>query len=226
MLTTIPDSSATTMIGERRAMIDSQLRTNGVNDPAIIAAFGAVDRAAFVPAEQRAASYIDRAVPLGGGRAMNPPLTTARLISELGNISGQRVLLLGAATGYTAAVLASMGAHVVAVESDEALHAFAATALTGIAGVTLVSGALTAGAPDHAPYDALMVDGAIENVPSAILAQLSPGAIISSGITEGAVTRLGRSVAVSGAASVQLHGYTDLECVRLPGFSPPPRFSF
>lgn len=226
MLTTVPDSLATTMHGERRAMIDSQLRTNGVNDPAIIAAFSVVDREAYVPEGQRAASYTDRAVPLGVGRAMNPPLTTARLISELGNVRGKRVLLVGAATGYATALLAEMGAHVVAVESDDALHARAATALAGIAGVTLVPGALNAGAPDHAPYDALLVDGAIESVPQALLAQLSPGAIISSGMADGVVTRLGRSIAVAGAASVQLHGYTDLECVPLPGFAAPPRFSF
>ncbi|MET0364420.1 MAG: protein-L-isoaspartate O-methyltransferase, partial [Sphingobium sp.] len=90
----------------RRAMVESQLRTNDVNDVTVIRAILTVPREEFVPEERRAAAYIDRAVSLGNGRALNPPLATARLLTEAGVEAGQSVLLVGAATGYAAALLA------------------------------------------------------------------------------------------------------------------------
>lgn len=226
-----PDEAAS-----RQMMIDTQLRTNGVNDPALLAAIASVSRAAFVPAGAVALAYADRAVPtghgpmgngpMGNGRALNPTLTTARLIGDAQIAAGQNVLLIGAGTGYAAAVLSALGARVSAVESDPALLAMARTALSDSAHVTLIDAPLTAGAPDGAPYDALIIDGAVESVPASLVSQLADGARIAAGIFDAGVTRLVRAVKMAGSDVVQPHAYADLECVRLPGFSPPPTFTF
>lgn len=210
----------------RRAMVDSQLRPNDVIDPVLVSALRDTPREPYLPAALQASAYVDRALPLGNGRALNPVLTTARLIADARVSAGQSVLLIGGATGYAAALLTCMGAAVTAVESDAALSELARSALGDAAGVTLVVGPLVDGAPDGAPYDALIVDGAIEILPVSLLAQLKPGARIACGLIDGAVTRLARAVAVGGEQVVRPLPFVDLECVALPGFAPPPRFTF
>jgi protein-L-isoaspartate(D-aspartate) O-methyltransferase len=211
---------------QRRAMVDSQLRTNDVTDPLLVAALSATPREPHLPETARAAAYIDRAIPLGGGRALNPPLTTARLIADAGIAAGQHVLLIGAATGYCAALLAAMGARVTAVEAQAELAAIGRTATAHSEKVHWVEGPLAEGAPGAAPFDAMIVDGAIESLPSALLAQLRPGARIATGLADGSVTRIARAVAVESGAPVAPYPFADLECVHLPGFAPPPRFTF
>ena len=98
----------------RSAMIDSQLRTNDVIDPAVVGAMGAVAREAHVPAALASVAYMDRAIALGEGRALNAPLVTGRMLVAAAVRPGQRVLLVGSATGYTAALLAQLGAEVTA----------------------------------------------------------------------------------------------------------------
>ena len=210
----------------RRAMIDSQLRTSDVTDPAVVAAVDSVAREDFVPTERQAAAYADRAIPLADGRALNPPLTTGRLITDLAPQVGDRVLLIGAATGYAAAVLAAMGVSVVAVESHPALAAAARANLADVAGVTVVEAPLADGAPADAPYDALLIDGAVERLPAALLGQLKDGARIVTGLADGRVTRIARAVRVAGADAIAPYAFADLECVALPGFAAPPRFTF
>ena len=210
----------------RQAMVDSQLRPNDVIDPALVAALRETPREPYLPDALQASAYVDRALPLGNGRALNPVLTTARLIADARVSAGQSVLLIGGATGYAAALLSSLGASVTAVESDAALSELARSALGDSAGVTLIGGPLADGAPAGAPYDALIVDGAIEGLPVALLAQLKPGARIACGLIDGAVTRLARAVAVGGEQAVRALPFADLECVHLPGFAPPLRFTF
>ena len=211
---------------QRRAMVDSQLRTNDVTEPRLVAAIAGTPREPHLPEAHRAAAYIDRAVPLAAGRALNPPLTSARLIAEADVAPGAKVLLIGAATGYAAAILARLGAIVTAVEEDAALLATARQTLADAAGVSFVEAPLTAGAPAGAPYDALIVDGAVAALPTALLVQLRDGARISCGIDEQGVTRLARAVAVAGASDVRPMPFAELECVILPGFAPAPRFTF
>ncbi len=210
----------------RRAMIDSQLRTSDVIEPRLLAAIDRTPREDFVPAAQRHAAYVDRAVPLGAGRALNPPLTTARLIDAAALTPADRVLLIGAATGYAAAVAARLADSVTAVEEDAALAAAARDALAHSANVTLVEGPLTAGAPATPPYDVLIIDGAVEAVPAALLDQLADGARVVSGLRDGPVTRLARGVHVAGQAGIGLSSFVDYECVALPGFAPVPQFTF
>lgn len=208
----------------RRAMVDSQLRTNAVNDPRVTAAIEAVAREEFVPAERRATAYIDRAVPLSGGRAMNPPLATARLIVEAGIAPSDKVLIVGAASGYSAAVVAGLAGTVVALESDVDLVATAKAQLKGLANVTVVAGDLHKGSAKGAPYDVILVDGAIEEVPDALAKQLAEGGRLAAGIVENGVCRL-----VVGYKSGDVIGYDrimDAEAVVLPGFAKPKGFAF
>lgn len=211
---------------QRRAMVDSQLRTNDVNDPALVAALLETAREPHLPEAARAGAYIDRAIPLSEGRALNPPLTTARLMADASIKAGQNVLLIGAATGYCAALIAALGARVTAVEEKAALIALGRAALGERSDIRWVEAPLTAGAPDGAPYDVMIVDGAIEALPQALLAQLRPGARVATGLAERSVTRLARAVAIEGGAPVAPYAFADLECVHLPGFAAPPRFTF
>ncbi len=201
----------------RAAMVESQLRTSDVSDVRVIAAMARVPREAFVPAERRAMAYVDRAIPLDGGRALNPPLATGRLLSELRVEPGERVLLIGAATGYCATLLEALDADVIAVEEEGGPEWMAQ-------GIEPVRGPLTAGAPQHAPYDVLLIDGAVEEVPAVIVEQLAEGARVATGLVERGVTRLctGRKV----AGTLGLASLTDMEMVVLPGFSAPERFVF
>ena len=201
----------------RAAMVESQLRTSDVDDPRVIAAMARVPREDFVPAERRAMAYVDRSIPLAGGRALNPPLATGRLLKEAQVEQGDRVLLIGAATGYSAALLSALGAKVTAVEVEDGPQLTAEN-------VVIVRGPLAAGAPDGAPYDILFIDGAVEQVPAALIAQLTDGARVVTGLVERGVTRLCSGRVVSGVLG--LVSLTDLEMVVLPGFAAPERFVF
>lgn len=208
----------------RQAMVASQLRTTQVNDPRIVAAMAEVPRERFVPAHAAALAYVDRAVDLGQGRALNTPLATARLLVQARLQPGDRVLLIGAAAGYTAAVLASLVAEVVAVESLPALAAHARDALAGTPNVTLVEGPLEHGHPAGAPYDVLIVDGAIEELPSTLASQVVDGGRIVSGIVDRGVFRL--AAGTHRGVATALTPFADIDSVRLPGFARPRSFTF
>ncbi len=208
----------------RAAMVSSQLRTNAVNDPRVVAAMARVPRERFVPDDQRAFAYRDAALPLGRGRYLNVPMATGRLLTEAYLTAADRVLLIGAATGYTAAILGELVAHVVAVESDPALVAVAGAALAGDPRIKLVEGPLTAGAPDDAPYDVLMIDGAVDFVPDALTEQLSPDGRVVTGLVDRNVIRL--AAGRRSAGGFGLASFADVDCVVLPGFDRPRGFSF
>jgi protein-L-isoaspartate(D-aspartate) O-methyltransferase len=207
----------------RRAMIASQLRTTGVNDPAVLAAMGEVARERFVPAERAALAYADLVVPLKPGRDLNSPMALGRLLTELAPQPGERALVIGTATGYSAAVMQRLTGSVVAVEEDAELVAFARQALAG-SGVELVEGPLEAGAGQGAPYDLILIDGAVEFVPDAIVAQLKDKGRLAASLLEDGVTRLaiGRKAGTGfGMASV-----SDAAATLLPGFAKPRAFTF
>ncbi len=208
----------------RRAMVESQLRTNDVNDPAIIEAVLAEPREAYLPAERRDAAYIDRAVPLGEGRALNPALATTRLISEAAPVAGESVLLVGAATGYAAALLGRLGCKVVAVEQSETLAAQAKAQLAGREGITVQTGNHGAGAPSNAPYDILFIDGAVEELPEALVDQLRVGGRAVFARSERGVTRL--CIGTRTAGGFGARAFLDCEAVVLPGFERPKVFTF
>lgn len=208
----------------RHAMVASQLRTNAVSDPRVVAAMARVPREKFLPADVAGLAYRDTAVPLGNGRFANLPIATGRLLTEAQIRPGDKVLLIGAAGGYTAAVLALVAESVVAVESDPALVAIARVALADYPAVTLVDTPLDAGAPALAPFDLLVVDGAVEQLPEALVAQLVPGGRVVAGLVDRGVTRLAAGRRSDGGFG--LVDFADIECVPLPGFARPAVFAF
>jgi protein-L-isoaspartate(D-aspartate) O-methyltransferase len=201
----------------RRAMVSNQLRTTAVNDPRVVDAMGIVARERFVPAAQARLAYLDAAVPLGNGRAMPTPMVVGRLLTEARVRAGERVLVIGATTGYAAALLVELGAVVTALEEDPAL-------VSAVAGVTHVAGALNQGWAAAAPYDLILFDGAVEQVPAAIVDQLADDGRIAAGIVENGVPRLAIGRKAGGAFG--LINFADAEVPVLPGFDRPQGFTF
>ncbi|CAN5341124.1 protein-L-isoaspartate O-methyltransferase [soil metagenome] len=221
-MTSLPDSAE--FHAKRHAMVASQLRTNAVSDARVVAAMARVPRETFAPAEARDLAYRDTAVPLGRGRSMNVPIATGRLLTEAAIMAGDKVLLIGAASGYTAAVLGELAASVVAVEEDADLAGIARDALTPWPNVELVEGPLTQGHAAGVPYDVLVIDGAVERVPAEILAQLRVGAHVATGLADHGVTRLASGRKSAGGFG--LFDFADVDCVELPGFAAAKSFTF
>ena len=173
-------TTADTTASARRAMIDSQLRVSGVNHERVLAAMNAVAREQFVPAAARGHAYIDRAIPLGAGQALPAPLFHGMLLSEALPQPGERVLVVTSGSGYLAALVETMGALVDRLDVAE-------------------------GAPSTAPkaqYDAVLVDGAIEELPEWLGKALVEGGRIATGLVLRGVTRLASGRKLGG--SVQL----------------------
>lgn len=208
----------------RHAMVASQLRTNAVNDVRVVEAMARVPREAYLPAEHRAIAYRDTLLPLGQGRRQNSPLATGRLITEAQVQGSDHVLLIGAAGGYTAAVLAELAGSVVALEEDAALAALAREMLSGSTNVSVTGGPLAAGWAASAPYDVLIVDGAVEQLPEALVSQVKPGGRVVTGVVDRGVTRLAAGRRTEGGFG--LIDFLDLECAILPGFGRPKTFQF
>lgn len=229
MMTSMSDAAASGLTADanfqamRQAMVSSQLRTTGVEDARVIAAMATLPREDFVPAASRGLAYRDTAIPLGQARYLNSPLATARLLDAAEMVSGDRVLLIGAATGYTAALLHRIGGVVTAVETDAALLAQARERLSDTS-VTIVDAPLAEGHAAGAPYDLLFVDGAAEELPEALTAQLRVGGRIVAGVVDHGVTRLAAGRRTEGGFGLQ--PFIDAECVILPGFARPVAFRF
>jgi protein-L-isoaspartate(D-aspartate) O-methyltransferase len=207
----------------RHAMVASQLRTTGVSDPRVVAAMGAVPRERFVPPERRTLAYADAPVPLTPGRELNPPMALGRLLSEARPQERDRAMVIGAATGYSAAVLARLVASVAAVEEDAELAAMAKAALAG-SEVKLVEGPLAKGYRKGAPYDLILIDGAVELVPQALIDQLADGGRLAAAMNEEGVTRL--CVGRKAGEGFGMTAFSDAAAAILPGFEKPRAFTF
>jgi protein-L-isoaspartate(D-aspartate) O-methyltransferase len=205
----------------RRHMVDSQLRTSGVNEPWVIQAMRALPRENFVPAERASVAYADRPVPLSAGRMLNAPVVAGLMLQAASPENGDTALVVGAGTGYLAALLAPQVSALVAVESDAAL---AALTRSNVPAVTVVEGPLEHGAPDTAPYSLIIIDGAIKDLSAALVAQLADGGRIVAGLVEGAVCRL--AMGVKHGSHVALRPFADGEVVPLSGFARSTEFVF
>ena len=203
----------------RRAMVDSQLRPEAVTDRGVLAAMASVERERFVPESAKALAYFDRPLPLTKDRAMMPPAALGRLLSELAPRAGERALVVGSGTGYSAALLQAIGLEAVALESDEALAASAREA-----GIETVSGALADGWKGSAPYDNILLDGAVEEIPATLIKQLSADGRLAGAIVDRGVTRLVVGRAAGG--SLGLRTLADADVDILPGFERPRAFTF
>lgn len=168
----------------RQTMVDTQLKTVGVTDAAVLAAFADIPREAFLPAALASLAHADAAHEVAPGRHLLAPLALALLLQRAAVQPGMRVLVVGSATGYSAAILARIGAQVIALESDAALAAMAESA-----GVATVCGPLAEGWAAGAPYDLILFEGAIATVPAAIAAQLAPAGRIAAVLREAGVAR-------------------------------------
>ena len=210
----VPDYAAA-----RQAMVDSQLRPQGVNDPSVIAAMSLVPREKFVPDDVKPLAYIDRSLPLGDGRELPAPAVLGLLLTALAPLRGERALVVGAGTGYSAAVLAELGLETIAVESSPALVAAAKKN-----GATIVEGALEHGSKAKAPYDLILIDGAVEYIPDQLIHQLADGGRLGAAVIDQGITRLvtGRK-AGGGFGQVSI---ADAAAPALPGFERPRAFTF
>ena len=160
----------------RRHMVDGQIRTADVTNPSLVTAMLTVPRELFVPPALASQAYRDGDVPLGQGRFLLRPMVLAKLIHGADLRPEEHVLDVGCGTGYSAAVLAHMGASVVALEEDPGLARLAESALAaaGSAQTMVVIGPLAQGWPAAAPYDLIFFNGATEISPDALGRQLKP----------------------------------------------------
>ena len=161
--TTTVDNSAA-----RRAMIDSQLRVSGVNNERVLAAVNTVAREDHIPAAARGHAYIDRAIALGNGQALPAPLVQGLMLSEALPAAGERVLVVSGGSTYLGALVEAMGALVDSIDAADA-------------------GVVKRGVQ---PYDLLLIDGAIEQLPAELSAAVVEGGRVVTGLVLRGVTRL------------------------------------
>jgi len=210
----IPDYAAA-----RESMVDTQLRPEGVNFSPVVEAMAAVPREDFVAPEAKPLAYIDRTVPIGDGRLMNGPVVLGKLLTEMTPLAGERALVVGCGTGYSAAVLRVMGLKVIGLESSSTLAALARGA-----GIDVAEGPLEEGWPKGAPYDLILIDGAVEHIPEAIVAQLTDHGRLGTALIDKGITRL--VVGRRAGGGFGLHSMADSGAAALPGFSKPRIFTF
>jgi protein-L-isoaspartate(D-aspartate) O-methyltransferase len=211
----------------RQHMIDSQIRTNKVTDPTVIEALAALPREAFVSEAQRKLAYIDRPVAIGAGRRMTEPMVLARLLQVAHLKAGETALVVGAGTGYSAAILSRLVRKVVALESVPELVERAKAILSdlGVTNVTVTAGDLAAGCAPDGPYDFILVDGAAEIVPEGLTAQLADRGRLAVVVKDDGVVGRGTLFTRAGGV-VSQRAIFDADAEVLPGFTRPQRFVF
>ncbi len=211
----------------RRKMVDNQVRPNEVTDLRLVAAMLDIPRERFVPAEQAATAYMDANVALDvSGRVLLEPMVVGRLIQTADVKDTDHVLDVACATGYSSAILSRLAGSVVALEEDPNLADQAARNLKelGVANAKIVSGPLDAGWSVEAPYDLVLVNGAVEYVPESLLAQVKEGGRLLA-IVGGAP--VGEAMIYRNAAGdVSSRPVFDATAPVLPGFAKPKSFVF
>jgi len=205
--------------GARRAMVESQLRPEGVTNAGVLEAMDSVPREQFVPEHSRPLAYVDRSLALGDGRFLAAPAVLGKLLTQMAPDKGERALVIGAGTGYSAVVLAHLGCDVVALESSPELAARAREL-----GVEVVEGTLAAGHKAGAPYDLILIDGAVEVLPEPVIQQLADGGRLGTALIDRGITRLIVGQKVAGAFGHL--SIADAGVAALPGFSRPRSFTF
>ena len=195
---TTPQTTAQTA---RRAMIDSQLRTSGVNEAWVLNAMAAIAREEFVPAAMRDAAYIDRAIPLADGSQLASPLVHGRMLAEARPSLDDKALLVGDGKGYLAALLRPLVGSLDAVAADGA-----------------------ASKRGKGAYTLLVVDGAAEDLPRSFAALLAEGGRIVTGVLERGVTRLAVGTQIGG--EIALLPVADMGIPVIAEFRAPKRWNF
>ena len=209
----------------RDNMVDGQVRPNKVADPRIVLAMRSIPRERFLPAALAPRAYCDEDVRLPNGRALMEPMVVARLAQILQVRAGETALVVAAGTGYAAALLATIGATVTAVEDDPALLAIARIALPP--SVALIEAPPQHGCPDRGPYDIILIDGAVPEIPDAITQQLKPAGRIAAVIAKPgrcATGVLGEAVTVGGMTHMRTQSLFDCATPPPPALRRPSRF--
>lgn len=210
----------------RRTMVDNQVRPADVTDHRIIAALLEVPRERFVAPSRQAVAYLDIDAPAadGSARMLLKPIVFGKLLQAAGIKETERVLDVGCATGYSAAVLARLAGQVVALEQDAALARSAASNLAGIGNVTVVTGPLAGGWPQGGPYDVILLEGRSEVAPEPLCRQLADNGRLLVVIGN---APMGKAAIYSKAGPhVTMVPLFDAGAPVLPGFVKPPEFVF
>ncbi|MGC3936386.1 protein-L-isoaspartate O-methyltransferase family protein [Roseobacter sp. EG26] len=179
----------TNFAARRTMMVDTQVRPSDVTKFPIIDAMLTIQREDFVPAAKREAAYMGENLDLGEGRVLLEPRTLAKMLDALDISRDEMVVDIGAAMGYSSAVIAHMSEAVVAVEESESLSAEAQDALAeaGVDNVVVHMAPLTEGAPQHGPYDVMIVQGGVEELPLGLQDQIKEGGRVACLFMDGAL---------------------------------------
>jgi len=203
----------------RTMMVDNQVRPSDVTKLPIIEAMLAIPRERFVPGSMVEAAYVGENLELGGGRVLLDPRTLAKMLDSLDIKANELVLDVAPGTGYSTAVIAHLAEAVVAIEPSDSLADEAETALeaVGTSNVAFERGAAEAGAAAHGPYDAMIIEGGIEELPQALADQLKDGGRVAALFLDGAlgVVRLG----VKHAGGVRWRDVFNASAPLLDGFA-------
>ncbi len=185
----------------RRAMIDSQLRTSGVNAPFVLQRMAAVPRERFVPEAAQAFAYIDRAIVLPDGGALAAPVVHGMMLQEARPTSADKALLVDGGSGYLAELVRPLVGSLEVIDADQAQ-----------------------GKSRQGDYSLLLIDGAVERLPDALVRRLADGARVVTGLNEGGVTRLALGRVAAG--KVGLLPLAEMGIPILPQFAAPKGWSF
>jgi protein-L-isoaspartate(D-aspartate) O-methyltransferase len=219
-------------VAARRIMVDSQVRTSDVTDLRLIAAMLSLPRERFLPAEQADLAYLDCDIPAIAAEAGKPtrrllkPMVLAKLLQAAEIADADHVLDVGCATGYSSAVLAQLAHSVTALEQDAGLSELARDNLgvLGMSRVQVVTGPLPEGWPPQAPYDVILLNGASEITPKALLRQLKPGGRLVGVLSRGPVGKAMLYCSTGGEYGGR--PIFDAAAPLLPGFAAAPAFVF
>ena len=206
----------TNFAAARHNMVESQVRPNGITDHRIIDAMAQVKREDFVPAERKTIAYLDEDVQLKAARFLIEPMAFARMIHLALIKPTDKVLVVGAGTGYGAKVISMLAKSVVALESDADLLALARGFLAGTGNVEVVEGGLAAGHAAGAPYDVIIVEGRITAVPESLFAQLANEGRIVAAVGNTDVSKMQIATLTDGHRSSR--SAFDVSIAPLPGF--------
>lgn len=185
----------------RRHMIESQLRTSGINDAWVLDRMAAIPREDYVPEAARASAYVDRTVPLGAGAFLAPPLAQGQILTHAKPRADERTLLIGPATAYLAALIRPLVGELREATPDDVLS----------------------GDVDGA-FDLVIVDGAVEHVPAQLAATLAPSGRLVTGVVSRGVPRL--AIGRHSGADVSLMTLVESQLPRLPAFDRPQSWTF